>query len=278
MVALNLHSMSEFSPLIGQLLDAASARSTVEIGVEHGPMSAYLAKRSAGNGGLHHGIDPSPAQAANSYFDGVSAILHQGISLEVLPSLPLTDAYFIDGDHNYYTVKHELEQICRTYDERPAEQADRPFPLLLLHDTGWPCGRRDFYYNPAAIPADALHPHSFDKGVHPRLKAAIDGGLRGEGAFAVALHQGGPKNGVLTAIEDVLAAQPDLCLTQIPCIYGLGIVTSRAVAERIAPLLPSAEALDLLARMERNRLDLYIRVIDLQDRETAQRKRMLGAL
>jgi hypothetical protein len=278
MVALNLHSMSEFSPLIGQLLDAVSARSTIEIGVEHGPMSAYLAKRAVGNGGQHHGIDPSPAQAANSYFDGVSAILHQGTSLEVLPTLPLADAYFIDGDHNYYTVKHELELICRAHGERPSTQTARPFPLLLLHDTGWPCGRRDFYYNPATIPADSLHPHSFDKGVHPRLKTVVDGGLRGEGAFAVALHQGGPKNGVLTAIEDVLAAQPDLCLAQIPCIYGFGIVTSRTVAQTIAPLLPTPETLDLLARMERNRLDLYIRVIELQDREIAQRQRMLGAL
>ena len=34
----------------------------------------------------------------------------------------------------------------------------RPLPLLVLHDVGWPYGRRDLYYDPDDIPASTASP------------------------------------------------------------------------------------------------------------------------
>ncbi len=62
---------------------------------------------------------------------------------------------FLDGDHNWYTVFHELRLI-----EEHCQRNERLFPLVLLHDLGWPYGRRDLYYNPETIPAEYRQPYA----------------------------------------------------------------------------------------------------------------------
>jgi hypothetical protein len=137
---------------------------------------------------------------------------------------------------------------------------------MLLHDIAFPCARRDFYYDPAQIPAPFLHPHSYELGVTLDRKMAIRGGLRGEGAFAVALHEGGPRNGVLTAIEDFVKEQPRFVFRSVDCVLGLGALTiagSRADAAVAAAFAPYDNA--LVRNLERNRMELYLKVIELQD-------------
>ncbi|MBL7373602.1 class I SAM-dependent methyltransferase, partial [Escherichia coli] len=75
-------------------------------------------------------------------------------------------------------------------------------PLLaLMHDVSWPCARRDCYYAPDRIPEEHRHPHSFDGGVSLGQPDCLPNrGFRGAGSFAWALHEGGPRNGVLTAV------------------------------------------------------------------------------
>src|SRR5205807_9113807 len=126
---------------------------------------------------------------ANAHFD-----LIEGRSPAALPAG--ADAYIIDGDHNYWTVSRELEI------------AFRGEALAILHDVGWPCARRDQYYAPEALPDEAVLPHSFDSGRVPGERELVDGGFRGAGQFAVALEEGGPRNGVLTAIEDFVGERP----------------------------------------------------------------------
>jgi predicted O-methyltransferase YrrM len=64
----------------------------------------------------------------------------KGISLEVLPELHDTfDCILIDGDHNWYTVYHELKMI---YDRELLKRGG----IVFLHDVEWPWGRRDMYY------------------------------------------------------------------------------------------------------------------------------------
>jgi len=138
-----------------------------------------------------------------------------------------------------------------------------------MHDVGWPSGRRDQYYAPQRLPEGVVWPHSFTRGAIPgQPELAADGqGFRGEGAFAFALHEGGPRNGVHTAIDDVLEERDELVMLETPLVFGLGVICDRRseawpqVQQLMAPYVDNPT----LAAMERNRLDLYLRVIAMQD-------------
>lgn len=266
MADLLLHSLAEFAPLIESLLDAMDARTTVEIGVEDGPLSHALTKRARMKNGVHVGIDPEPQRQAASVFVPPHGVLYRATSIEVLPALPAMDAYMIDGDHNYHTVSSELSLIAAT-----SEAAGSDFPLVVLHDVGWPCARRDQYYNPDLIPVESRHPNSFRVGVRLGDPAAwVERGFRGNGAFAYALSEGGPQNGVLTAVEDFLARKQELLFYKIPSVFGVGFIIPPRLIGRVEPLLRPYVDNPFLAKLEINRLQLYLRVLDLQDERNAR--------
>jgi hypothetical protein len=122
----------------------------------------------------------------------------------------------------------------------------------------WPCARRDLYYAPDAIPDEGVHPYSFELGCLPEVPEAVDGGFRGGGAFAVALREGGPRNGVLTAVEDFLAGRDQLRFAHVPAIFGVGVIFSREApyAAALERLLAPLDGNPLLVKLERNRIDL----------------------
>jgi hypothetical protein len=267
-MTLLIHSMSEFGDLILPALDIAGAREIVEIGAEFGGTSQALADRAAANDGRLTSIDPAPKPEFLDWAAATPAVRHLAIpSLDAFAELADVDAWIIDGDHNWYTVFNELTQAraaCRR-DARPL--------LAFLHDVDWPCGRRDMYYAPDAIPARYRHAHSFDAGALPEQDVLIPGrGFRGCGAFAWALHEGGPRNGVLTAIEDFIAASKAdgdaLCYAQVPAVFGLGVLfdANAPWAEAMARHFMPYHQNPLLATLERNRLANYLAVIDWQDR------------
>ena len=268
MTDLLIHSMSEFSAIILGCLDKAGAREIVEVGAEFGGMSQHLADHAVAAGGRLTSIDPSPKPQFLDWVAGAPHVRHLAqASLEAMPTLDHVDAWVIDGDHNYYTVSNELAIA-----DRLSQRDGKPL-LAFMHDVNWPCGRRDSYYAPARIPAGARHPHSFDDGVVPGNAGLVaGGGFRGAGQFAFAAHEGGPENGVLTAVEDFVAgARADgreLAFAFVPAVFGLGVVFaadapwSGDVAAQLLPLHDNP----LLARMEENRLRNYCAVIDWQDR------------
>jgi hypothetical protein len=187
-------------------------------------------------------------------------------SLEALANLPAADAWVIDGDHNWYTVYHELQAIRRI-----SRDAGRPM-LAFLHDIGWPSGRRDQYYAPDQIPTEFRQLYAYDDGAVLDQPFLIPGrGFRGLGRFAFAMVEGGKRNGVLTAVEDFLAEANDqgteMGFAEIPGVFGLGVVFdldaewSSAMAELLIPYHDNA----LLKTLERNRLANYLRVIQFQD-------------
>jgi hypothetical protein len=262
-VPLLLHSLTEHREVIFGCLDAIGARSAVEVGSEHGGFTSELAAWAAERGGWAASVEPFPADgirrlaATAPHFRLVEARSPQALR-EVEPA----DAYVLDGDHVYAVVLEELRTV--------AELAgpDRPHPLVLLHDVGWPWGRRDLYYDPASLPPEQVHPHTWDHGVVPGERGVVDGGFRGEGAFAVALEEGGERNGVLTAVEDYLGqSDADLAYAHVPSVFGLGVVYPRGgeAGERLAALLAHYDRSPLLARLEENRLALFLRVVALQD-------------
>lgn len=262
-----VHSMSEFADIILPALEIAGVREIVEIGAEFGGMSQLLADHAARNDGRLTSIDPCPKPEFLDWVAATPAINHvPRMSLDAIRSVSAADAWVIDGDHNWYTVFNELSQVsevCRR-DGKPL--------LAFLHDIAWPWARRDLYYAPETIPEGYRHPHCFDSGVtldSPHLKRGR--GFRGLGQFAIALHEGGPRNGVLTAIEDFLEAElnegRELGFAEIPGVFGLGVLFamdadwSAPLADHLLPLHQHS----LLATLERNRLANYLKVVDLQD-------------
>ena len=101
-----------------------------------------------------HGIDPAPRPGAVTLAERHDRfVLHEDLSLNVLSEIDDVDAALIDGDHNWYTVINELRMLAAK-----SEAQGREFPLTLLHDVGWPYGRRDQYCDPEAIPDEYRQP------------------------------------------------------------------------------------------------------------------------
>lgn len=274
-----IHSMAEFRHLILEVLAIAGARNLVEVGAEHGGMSNLLADYAAAQGGTLTSIDPAPSDAFLHWLPGARAVRHLAQpSLEVLSTLENIDAWLLDGDHNWYSVYHELHalrEVCRN-DNRPL--------LVFAHDVGWPCARRDQYYAPERIPSAFLHPHRFDAGTTLDSSELVpQRGFRGCGAFALAAQEGGPRNGVLTAIEDFARDCHELSeplgWATIPAVFGLAVLFDLHApwAGKVADLLAPYNNDPLLARLEENRLRNYLAVIDWQDRQSPSAQVSVGS-
>jgi hypothetical protein len=72
----------------------------------------------------------------------------------------------------------------------------------------------------------------------------------------VAAREGGPRNGVLTAVEDFVEARDGLALAIVPTFFGLGIVWHQDVpyAGALAEFLGPFDRNPVLERMEANRV------------------------
>lgn len=241
------NSLATNAELILPCLDVAGVRSIVEIGAYAGDVTRLLLDWASGSGARITTIDPSPHEALvqlASEHDELELV--RATSLEALAEVELPDAVIIDGDHNYYTVMGELETIL-------ARSAGRRIPLLLFHDVCWPHARRDDYFDPAEIPEEARHPYVAGAGLFPDDPGVHPGSLPFR--FAAA-REGGPRNGVLTAVEDFASRHDTLRLAVIPAFFGLGVMWdaqapwSAALAELLAPW----DRNPLLARLEANRV------------------------
>jgi hypothetical protein len=141
--------VSEFSDLILAALKLANAKTIVEIGAEYGGMSALLAEYCRARGGQFTTIDPAPKREFHDWLGANPDVRHLAkTSLEAFDDISVADAWLVDGDHNWYTVYHELRHI-----EAIGRRTGKPV-LVFLHDIGWPCGRRDSYYAPERIPPE----------------------------------------------------------------------------------------------------------------------------
>ena len=149
-------------------------------------------------------------------------MFHRDISHNVLPDLPPVDVALVDGDHNWYTVYHELKMLADV-----ARSAGQPLPVLIMHDVLWPYGRRDLYYTPETIPEQFRHPYA-QRGMRPgRSELVPEGGGGVSPTLNNALVEGGPRNGVMTALEDFMAESDEhLRLVVLPIYFGLAIVVS----------------------------------------------------
>lgn len=207
-----------FDSTIRPLLDASRVKTMVEVGSEDGFHTRRLLPYAQSRGAHLHVIDPAPLFPAKEFRRRFAShsTLHLRLSHDVLPTIAAPDVVFLDGDHNWYTVNGELHILDRTCDD---------WPLTFLHDVEWPYGRRDMYYEPEQIPAAHRHPYAFS-GLVPGRSELSPRGINTN--VPNAKHEGGPRNGVLTAVEDFLDETPrDLALFIAPGNKGLGIVVDR---------------------------------------------------
>ena len=264
-----------WNAVIEPLLEAARPQTIVEVGCERGGNTRNLVRYCADHGCALHVIDPAPALDADELAAWQKQrdfpfALHQAPSLEVIPALDAIDVILLDGDHNWYTVLHELRAI-----EALTQNGNGPLPVIVLHDVGWPYGRRDMYYDPATIPERERQPIA-QGGMHPDFNA-----LTGNQGYNVgvsnATHEGGKRNGVLTAIEDFRKTSAiEWSFHVVPVFHGLGIlcpVARSAWNEELAQVLDNLpEAIlrhGLLDAVEKDRV--------LREIETADLNRVLAS-
>jgi hypothetical protein len=192
-------------------------------------------------------VDPSPQPGLVALAEEHPGLeLVRQTSLEALPVIEMPDAVVIDGDHNYFTVSEELRLIAGRGGE---------LPLLLFHDVCWPHARRDDYFAVGLIPEEFRQPVAGSAGgIFPG-----EAGLRQVGGLPYprsAVREGGPRNGVLTAVEDFVGGREDLRLVVVPAFFGFGVVfrTDAPYAEALAGILDPFDRHPVLERLEANRV------------------------
>ena len=183
----------------------------------------------------------------------------------------------VDGDHNYFTVSEELRAID--------EKADgAPIPLVLVHDIGWPLAHRDTYHDPERIPSAYRQPFAEQGFLIPGDAGLVERGLYYE---RIASQEGGPRNGVLTAVEEFVAERPHLQLAIAPPFFGLGVLWDERApwAERVAATIGPWDRNPLLERMESKRVYHLVaefenlqRVDALRTADYVHRYRLIGRL
>jgi len=176
-------------------------------------------------------IDPcADVDLVQKYTGNARVRVCRGLSLATLKTIDdVFDCIMIDGDHNWYTVFHELVLIHEK--GMLAKQG-----TIFLHDVGWPYARRDMYYDLDTVPVEFRQPHAKGgilRGVSP-LTADPTEGKNGEHWNAT--HEGGPRNGVLTAVEDFRRDHAGYKFLSIQREWGLGVLVrdgenAKAVAQ-----------------------------------------------
>lgn len=261
-----------WAKVVRPILDAIQPCVVVEIGAATGAHTRLLAEHCRLNGVTLHVIDPAPQFDPEELSFEECVVFHQGRSLEFLPTLGAVDVALIDGDHNWYTVNRELHLL-----QRAAHEAGRPIPVVLCHDVCWPYGRRDLYYDPQSIPAEYRQP--WERAGIVREQSSLDAKQGLNAHLCNASHEGGPRNGVMTAIEDfVHSSDGTFSVILLPVLWGLAIIVPQTRLDAhsgLEPLLTKWTTangwadLALLAEGERERLEAAAQALVYQRRSRA---------
>jgi hypothetical protein len=241
------YSLGNFFEIWSACFDAAGASTVIEVGAERGRLTQELLKWAGPGGARVTAIEPAPISDLLELVEERPELeVVEETSLEALEHLPIADAIVLDGDHNYYTLSNELRLI--------AERApDGQLPLLVFHDVCWPLARRDQYAAPERIPAEHRHPYGEDIKLVPGNPGTAERGLPFEWG---ALEEGGPRNGVMTAIEDFMDEQDGLRLAVIPIFFGCGLLWPESApwSDEVAEIVAPWDRNPILERVEKARV------------------------
>jgi methyltransferase family protein len=240
-------SLANLLELLVPLLDAVEAGSVAEVGAFAGDLTQDLVAWAERADSRVVAIDPTPQReliTLSTRSDRLELVREP--STAAIPGLPEIDVVIIDGDHNYFTVSEELRLIDERY-------AGGQAPLLILHDVCWPHGRRDAYYSPERIPEAGRQPMVEGGAIFPGEAGIAAGGLPYKW---VAEREGGPRNGVMTAVEDFVEGRENVRLAIVPAFFGLGVVwrLDAPWAGRVADVIAHWDSNPIVARLETNRV------------------------
>jgi hypothetical protein len=123
-----------------------------------------------------------------------------------------------------------------------------------LHDVGWPLGRRDTYADPGRIPSEYRQETAARGLLVPGNPGLAQRGLYYE---RVATSEGGPRNGVLTALEDFLGERPQLRHAAVAPFFGLAVVwhADAPWASAVEAAMAPWDRNPVLERIEAKRVD-----------------------
>ncbi|HKH23787.1 MAG TPA: class I SAM-dependent methyltransferase [Solirubrobacterales bacterium] len=241
------YSLGNFFEIWASCFDAAGVSSVIEVGAERGRLTQELLRWAQPSGARVIAIEPAPISDLLELVDEYPELeLVEETSLDALEHLPIADAVVLDGDHNYYTLSNELRLI--------AERApDGRMPLLVFHDVCWPLARRDQYAAPERIPDEHRHPYGEDIKLLPGNRGTAERGLPFEWG---ALEEGGPRNGVMTAIEDFMSEREGLRLAVIPIFFGCGLLWPEDApwSDDVAEIVEPWDRNPILERVEKARV------------------------
>jgi len=214
---------------IRPIVETVAPARMMEVGAEFGWNTERLLEYCRGSGAHIDVVDPAPHPAL---YDVLARYknehtYHALKSLDAIPIIAPAELVLLDGDHNWITVYNELQLIYLQ-----ASKAGLEPPVILFHDVAWPYARRDMYYDPTGLDVADRHPYAY-RGILPGQSDLTESGLNGH--LANAQYEGGPRNGVLTGVEDFQAScGVQTVLYRLPFFNGLGILVPQS---RMTPAL-----------------------------------------
>ncbi|ERN42345.1 putative glycosyltransferase [Rubidibacter lacunae KORDI 51-2] len=242
---------------IQPILELLQPKVIIEIGSDRGYTTEKLLDYCEREDSCLHVIDPLPKFDLEPWEQhyGKHVTFYKLLSLNAIPIAPSGDLVLIDGDHNWYTVYNELKLV-----EKHSSSKGKAFPVVLLHDVGWPYGRRDLYYNPENIPIAYRHAYK-QQGLSLDTPELLEsGGFNAH--LNHSIYENAVRNGVRTAVDDFVS-ESDLALSlyELPGFNGLGILatdTCLQARQQLASFLEAFRtppAIDRLLRaLEKERL------------------------
>lgn len=215
---------------LSPLITLVKPQRILEVGADNGWNTRRILAYCRENGVHADIVDPAPRPGLHEVFaeyDAGEYRYYPYKSIHAIPQVAAPDVALLDGDHNWATVYSELRLLFAR-----AAESKVPAPIVLFHDVAWPYARRDMYYAPEDLPLSERQPYAYS-GVLPGVSELVEHGMNA--MLANALHEGGPRNGVLTGIEDFIASlsQP-VHFNVLPFFNGLGILVPE---ERMTPEL-----------------------------------------
>jgi hypothetical protein len=209
---------------IKPIIETVQPGRILEIGADSGANTRNVLEYCRSTGARADIVDPAPKPSLHDVLAQFGPNEYRYFplkSIAAIPQLDTPDVALIDGDHNWATVYSELDLL-----QANADAAGISMPIVISHDVAWPYARRDMYYNPDDLDASQKHPHAY-RGMLPGVSELVEEGMNG--VLANALHEGGPRNGVLTAIEDYIASTDTrFVFRTLPFFNGLGILVPMA--------------------------------------------------
>lgn len=200
---------------VGPLIREIAPARICQIGAGDGWTTRHLLDHARRTGGHVEIVEPRPSAALRALLaasDPMAHTLHEATDRDAIPHFAPCDVVLLDGDPNWQTVTAALSRL-------EAHAGAAAMPVVLVHGAGWPYARRDGYSDPTAL--GEPRPHAY-RGMLPGLAELVDAGVGGERANA--LEEGGPANGVLTAVEDFVAPRRGVHLWVLPLFGGLAII------------------------------------------------------